>query len=383
MTTISGLAGCSEATAIRWYAVMRRVCAARVAQEFRVVGGPGHIVEIDETCMCKRKFAVGRIVNSRWVWGAYCPSLKVATCAEIFSKTQAELVPLVLSRVAAGSVIHSDMLASYNELRNHFQFNRVNHSVHFVDPRTGATTNRAESFWSRLKRHLKRVNGSQGEKAMDHAQEAVYRQNYQLFSHTPWEVKLRTFLDHLLESVEPLEVVEEEEDTSKLTKFSAVVSTTTMLRRALFGHNQALLVDGTHQTNTAGYKVISVGTEDRWRRFHLIALAVTTEESSSELLSVFETLQHQIESVRQPEDPAWNPKFIMADGSAPITSAAARAFPEAVRLNCYYHVKANFRDRHSHLLSESAEYTELLRDLSRFPQSRWSAEREGDDKITS
>ena len=123
-------------------------------------------------------------------------------------------------------MIQSNMLASYNELASSFKLRRVNHSLHFVDPRTGTTTNRVESFWGRLKRHLRRVNGSQGESAMDHVQEAVYRQNYQVYSHTPWDVKLRLYLSHLVEyfnaaqsgAVPPFGVIDEEEDETVITR---------------------------------------------------------------------------------------------------------------------------------------------------------------------
>ena len=149
-----------------------------------------------------------------------------------------------------------------------------------------------------------------------------------------------------------------------LKKLCVVISTTTMLRRAYYGHNQALLIDGTHQTNTAGYKVISLGTEDRWRRFHLIAVAITTEESGFEIAAAINCLKTKIAEVRREEDaPLWKPLIIMADGSSAITSAAIKEFPDALRLNCFYHIKAGFREKFSKFLSDST-YHEIQDHLS-------------------
>jgi hypothetical protein len=155
-----------------------------------------------------------------------------------------------------------------------------------------------------------------------------------------------------------------------LHRICIVISTTTMLRRALHGNNQALLIDGTHQTNTAGYKIISFGTEDRWRRFHLIGLAVTTEESTVELESALESLKQHVNEARTDRDPeVWDPRIVMADGSSAITAAAARAFPFAIRLNCFYHIKAGIKARwESHLRPK--DYDELQKDVSIISKAR-------------
>ncbi len=41
------------------------------------IGGPNHVVEIDETLVCKRKYNVGKIVKEQWVFGGYDVTEKV------------------------------------------------------------------------------------------------------------------------------------------------------------------------------------------------------------------------------------------------------------------------------------------------------------------
>ena len=126
-------------------------------------------------------------------------------------------------------------------------------------------------------------------------------------------------------------------DITVLTKLCIVISTSTLLRRATRGHNQALLIDGTHQTNTAGYKVITFGTEDCFRRYHLIALAITTEESIYEISAGIESIRKSIRELPQLDaysaETEWRPQVVMADGPSAITGAILKCFPSARERN--------------------------------------------------
>jgi hypothetical protein len=188
------MAGCSQRTAIEWFSVFRDICVKFCETDGNVIGGPGLIVEIDESLVARRKYNVGRIVPQRFVWAAYCPSQGLAVCRPISSHRRDELEPLVLRHVRQGSVVTADGLASYNNLASFYQLRRVNHSVNYVDPMTGATTNHAEAFWSRLKAHLRSVRGSQGDKVYEHVCEVVYRQNNQFHSSLPWPTMMSKFV---------------------------------------------------------------------------------------------------------------------------------------------------------------------------------------------
>ena len=74
----------------------------------------------------------------------------------IQSRNAATLLPIIQAHVQSNTTNHSDKLAAYrrvHQLPNVYR-HQVNHSLHFVDPRTGV---HIESYWSRVKRKFKRM----------------------------------------------------------------------------------------------------------------------------------------------------------------------------------------------------------------------------------
>ncbi len=65
-TVMTGLA---EETIVDWINFCRDVCVYWTRRNPRIVGGPGHIVQIDETCVSKAKYNRGRRIPARWVFG--------------------------------------------------------------------------------------------------------------------------------------------------------------------------------------------------------------------------------------------------------------------------------------------------------------------------
>jgi transposase-like protein len=66
-------------------------------------------------------------------------------------KRESEGVALARSRVPMGASLHADEARGWDTLHAHYDMHRVNHSAEFRSP-TGANTNQAESFFSRLRR---------------------------------------------------------------------------------------------------------------------------------------------------------------------------------------------------------------------------------------
>ena len=74
----------------------------------------------------------------------------------IQSRNAATLLPIIQAHVQSNTTNHSDELAAYRRVHQlpNVCRHQVNHSLHFVDPRTGV---HIESYWSRVKRKFKRM----------------------------------------------------------------------------------------------------------------------------------------------------------------------------------------------------------------------------------
>ena len=59
----------SKRVAIDWYNFFRDVCIEYYVTHPIVIGGPGKVVEIDESKFGKRKYNRGRVVDGHWVFG--------------------------------------------------------------------------------------------------------------------------------------------------------------------------------------------------------------------------------------------------------------------------------------------------------------------------
>ena len=59
----------SESTIVDWKKFVRDICGEYFLRHPAVIGGVGHIVEIDGSVWSKRKYNQGRAVSTRWVLG--------------------------------------------------------------------------------------------------------------------------------------------------------------------------------------------------------------------------------------------------------------------------------------------------------------------------
>lgn len=93
----------------------------------------------------------------------------------------ATLLPIINAHTAPGSIIHSDMWASYNRVQRLppvAAHNTVNHSRHFVDPVTGVHTQNIESYWNRVKTKLKRMKGCHAHQLPSYLDEFMWRERH-------------------------------------------------------------------------------------------------------------------------------------------------------------------------------------------------------------
>ncbi|CAO0796138.1 unnamed protein product [Mucor circinelloides] len=123
------------------------------------IGGPGIIVEIDESKFGKRKYNTGHRVEGVWVIGGVerTPERRVFLVA-VENRNAETIKALILRYVAPGSIIHTDCWAAYVNIPNWrnapsdlpFTHERVNHSVEYVNE-NGAHTNTIEGTWNGIK----------------------------------------------------------------------------------------------------------------------------------------------------------------------------------------------------------------------------------------
>ena len=120
----------------------------------QLIGGPGIIVEIDESKFGKRKYHRGHRVDGAWVFGGIERTPEKRVFAQIVEdRTEATLLRVIEENIHPESIIHSDLWKRYQNISNYLdmQHETVNHSQHFKDPETGVLTNTIEGIWNGFK----------------------------------------------------------------------------------------------------------------------------------------------------------------------------------------------------------------------------------------
>lgn len=196
---VSPLLGVSETTCIQWYNYCRDICAFKMTNLNEMLGGVNQVVEIDESLMFRRKNNMGRVIQQFWIFGMYDVSRKRGYLMHVQHRDAVTLIPIIRRWVASGTTIYSDEWGAYASLSSYgYDHHTVNHTQYFTDPETGATTNHVEAYWSRIKRRLKYISGSQGDMRWSHLDEACYRHWFDFKSENIWE-NLNFYLLHLSE----------------------------------------------------------------------------------------------------------------------------------------------------------------------------------------
>lgn len=167
----------SSATTTDWARYCREVCMnALCNDQDTVIGGEGHIVEIDESLFAKRKYNVGRAVKSGWVFGGLERGSRRCFFEFVPDRSERTLVEVIQRRVAPRTTIHSDQWRSYSNLSAYgYSHQTVNHSQNFVDPVTGTHTQSIESEWSQLKQFLRGCGRNIAPHTSEYIGEFVYR----------------------------------------------------------------------------------------------------------------------------------------------------------------------------------------------------------------
>ena len=159
--------GLSNKTVIDWLNFIREIASWKLLTLSGKVGGPGKVVQIDESLIYRAKNNVGHALGrkQKWVVGFYEVETKVGFVRLLENRSAAELESLILQHVEPGSHIHTDCWSGYNgvsilPVSPPYVHSTVNHSRNFVDPDTGCHTNNVEAFWCAVKHKFKRMRGA-------------------------------------------------------------------------------------------------------------------------------------------------------------------------------------------------------------------------------
>lgn len=142
---------------------LREVCAWTLIQNPVIpIGGPGMVVEIDESMFSRRKNNVGRVLAAQWVFGGICRQTSECFLYAVSDRSANTLLPIIQTCVRPGTTIMSDLWAAYNGMQNLPQYTHltVNHSIQFINPVNGANTQKIESTWNQAKQRNKRHSGT-------------------------------------------------------------------------------------------------------------------------------------------------------------------------------------------------------------------------------
>ena len=89
------------------------------------------------------------------------------------------LVPIIQESILPGTTVFSDEWAAYRTLGAlGFEHLTVNHSLNFVDPESGANTQRIESMGVAAKAKLKRMNGTYRDVLPTYLAEFLWRRKF-------------------------------------------------------------------------------------------------------------------------------------------------------------------------------------------------------------
>ncbi|XP_068218454.1 uncharacterized protein [Palaemon carinicauda] len=188
-------------TLVDWYNFCREVCEQVLILDNKKIGGPGHIVEVDESKFGKRKYNIGHKVEGTWVFGGIDRETR-ETFFKVVEKRNAEtLISALNEHVLPGITIISNCWKGYGKVKDHdFKHFTVNHSVNFADPNDPTVhTNTIESQWRVLKRSLLPRFGTQKSLYESYFAEYCIRKRYIEKSVCPF----RAFLQ-LIKRVYPL-----------------------------------------------------------------------------------------------------------------------------------------------------------------------------------
>ena len=170
----------STATVTQWYQHFRDSCSRWLINHPEKIGGPGIIVQIDESLVERSRYEKGREKEKKWIFGGYCPDQNLGFLQFLEKRDAETVLPLIMENIAAGSIIHSDFSLAYANdnittlpVDPPYQHLCVDHSQH-----SESDANHIEAFWSHAQEKLERMFGCHSAKYASYLDEFMWHQRF-------------------------------------------------------------------------------------------------------------------------------------------------------------------------------------------------------------
>lgn len=170
-------------TVVDWFRFCRDITVEHFGDEQGVIGGPGCIVEIDETIAVKRKYNRGRMLAAGWLFGGierrndghFNCFMRL-----VYNRSGAHLKHLIQQHVAPGTHIVTDGWGGYVGLQAlGYEHCVVIHEENFVSPGDPAVhTQRIEATWGSLKRFIRARGTNKGTFYAEYVCEWIFRRKF-------------------------------------------------------------------------------------------------------------------------------------------------------------------------------------------------------------
>uniref|UniRef100_A0A1X7V8Z4 ISXO2-like transposase domain-containing protein n=1 Tax=Amphimedon queenslandica TaxID=400682 RepID=A0A1X7V8Z4_AMPQE len=95
----------SNSTIVAWCYFAREVGLTVLERDSQPLGGPGKVVEVDESKFGKRKFNRGLRVDGQWVFGGIERGLKRCFMVTLQDRSVATLIPLIKKYILQGTKV--------------------------------------------------------------------------------------------------------------------------------------------------------------------------------------------------------------------------------------------------------------------------------------
>jgi IS1 family transposase len=194
--------GISKKTCIDYSSLFRDIPSWKFSVDDQMLGGVGHIVQIDESLIFKPKYnrGSGLFRTQQWIFGIYDTTTSTGAAFFVEDRSAETLCSLITRHIIPGSEIHSDQWAAYSNIAQlpvspSYVHKTVNHSLGFINRETGVHTNNVEAYWASIKRVFKRMCGTRTDMVSSYIDLHMYKQRY---GNAP-QIIFDTLLSHIEE----------------------------------------------------------------------------------------------------------------------------------------------------------------------------------------